>query len=140
MPGSGDPDNRRDFPGGWPGDPRNAFEASGRTQEEQEIFAHVQKLLQLRASRPGLRGRTTQTLAAGEQTLVYRRGETIITLNKDTTATTVRVPLPAGGLGTDLLAACETPRDEGREAFVAIPARTGCLCPEAPAAAPGRRP
>ena len=25
MPGGGDPDNRRDFPGGWPGDPKNAF-------------------------------------------------------------------------------------------------------------------
>jgi glycosidase len=140
MPGGGDPDNRRDFPGGWREDARNAFEASGRTPEEQEIFAHVQKLLQLRASRPGLRGRQTQTLAAGEQTLVYRRGETIVALNNDTTATTVRVPLPAGGLRADLLAACETPRIEGREAVVAIPARTGCLFPVAPATAPGRRP
>jgi hypothetical protein len=38
-------DNRRDFPGGWPGDPRNAFQASGRTPEEQATFAHVQTLL-----------------------------------------------------------------------------------------------
>lgn len=31
MPGGADPDNRRDFPGGWPGDPRDAFLAKGRT-------------------------------------------------------------------------------------------------------------
>ena len=30
LPGGGDPDNRRDFPGGWAGDPRNAFDPSGR--------------------------------------------------------------------------------------------------------------
>ena len=31
MAGGGDPDNRRDFPGGFPGDARNAFTAHGRT-------------------------------------------------------------------------------------------------------------
>ena len=29
LPGGGDPDNRRDFPGGFQGDARNAFEAGG---------------------------------------------------------------------------------------------------------------
>jgi neopullulanase len=55
MPGGGDPDNRRDFPGGFPGDPRNAFTASGRTAEQQDLFAHVQSLLTLRKSHPALR-------------------------------------------------------------------------------------
>ncbi|MGD0790528.1 MAG: hypothetical protein ABR920_02050 [Terriglobales bacterium] len=40
-PHGDDPDNRRDFPGGFPGDPRNAFTASGRTAEQQDVFAHV---------------------------------------------------------------------------------------------------
>ncbi len=35
MAGGGDPDNRRDFPGGFPGDARNAFEAAGRTPDEE---------------------------------------------------------------------------------------------------------
>src|SRR6185436_19186289 len=30
MEGKEDPDNRRDFPGGFPGDARNKFESSGR--------------------------------------------------------------------------------------------------------------
>ena len=32
MPGGGDPDNRRDFPGGFAGDKRNSFDPSGRTK------------------------------------------------------------------------------------------------------------
>lgn len=55
MPGGDDPDNRRDFPGGFTGDSRNAFTATGRTQEEQAIFVHVQKLLRLRQAHPALR-------------------------------------------------------------------------------------
>ncbi len=55
MPGGDDPDNRRDFPGGFPGDPRNAFIASGRTAEQQDVFTHVQSLLALRRAHPALR-------------------------------------------------------------------------------------
>jgi glycosidase len=48
MPGGADPDNRHDFPGGWSGDPKNAFTTDGRTQQQQQIFSYVQKLLRLR--------------------------------------------------------------------------------------------
>ena len=55
MPGGGDPDNRRDFPGGFPGDPRDAFTSRGRSPEQQEAFTHVQSLLALRKAHPALR-------------------------------------------------------------------------------------
>jgi neopullulanase len=55
MPGGGDPDNRRDFPGGFPGDPHDAFTVSGRTPEQQDIFLHVQSLLALRQAHRALR-------------------------------------------------------------------------------------
>ena len=55
MPGGADPDNRRDFPGGFPGDAHDAFTAAGRTPDEQEIFTHVQALLRLRQAHPALR-------------------------------------------------------------------------------------
>jgi len=55
MPGGNDPDNRRDFPGGFPGDARNAFQADGRTPEQQEVFEHFQKMLKLRAEHKALR-------------------------------------------------------------------------------------
>lgn len=55
MSGGEDPDNRRDFPGGFPGDPRNAFAQTGRAPDEQDVYAHVQGLLKLRRDHPALR-------------------------------------------------------------------------------------
>ena len=55
MPGAGDPDNRRDFPGGWPGDRQNAFSEDGRTPEQQEVFSAVRNLLQIRRQHAALR-------------------------------------------------------------------------------------
>jgi len=55
MPGGDDPDNRRDFPGGFPGDARSAFTADGRAVAEQELFSHVQSLLRLRRNHSALR-------------------------------------------------------------------------------------
>jgi glycosidase len=55
MPGSEDPDNRRDFPGGFPGDAHDAFTQAGRTPEEQDVFAHLQEWLKLRRDHPALR-------------------------------------------------------------------------------------
>jgi len=55
MPGGDDPDNRRDFPGGFPGDTQNAFAPAGRTPEQQDVYAHVQRLLKLRREHTALR-------------------------------------------------------------------------------------
>lgn len=55
LPGGNDPDNRHDFPGGFPGDAQNAFTASGRTPAQQDMFAYVQSLLALRKEHPALR-------------------------------------------------------------------------------------
>ncbi len=55
MSGGADPDNRHDFPGGFPGDAHNAFLGSDRSPEEQEVFSHVQSLLRLRQQHPALR-------------------------------------------------------------------------------------
>lgn len=54
MAGGDDPDDRRDFPGGFPGDTHDAFTREGRTPAEQDVFSHVQKLLQLRREHPAL--------------------------------------------------------------------------------------
>ena len=37
MEGKEDPDNRRDFPGGFPGDAHNKFEQSERTRDEERV-------------------------------------------------------------------------------------------------------
>lgn len=125
LPGGNDPDNRRDFPGGWRADARNAFDAAGRTAEQQDVFAHVQKLLALRAQRPDLRGTKTAGLFIGEQAFVYRRGASVIALNNATTPVTVEVrgAVPA----TDALGVCGAPVRKGVMTAITIPARAGCV-------------
>ncbi len=97
LRGGEDPDNRRDFPGGWPGDARNAFEASGRTPEEQDLFKHVRTLLRLRAQNRALRHGRLINLLANDASYVYARhmaGEpvAIIALGKAARVELSRVP------------------------------------------------
>jgi glycosidase len=73
MPGGGDPDNRRDFPGGWPGDSKNAFTAEGRTAEQQELFSYVQALLRLRREHPALQSGKLWHLFSDETSYVFLR-------------------------------------------------------------------
>lgn len=73
MEGGADPDNRRDFPGGWPEDQNNAFARAGRTKEQQEIFEYVQTLLRLRRENDALRGGKLWHLASDDSTYVFLR-------------------------------------------------------------------
>jgi len=73
IPGGGDPDNRRDFPGGWPGDLHNAFSAEGRTAEQQDLFSYVQSLLRLRREHPALQGGKLWHLFSDETAYVFMR-------------------------------------------------------------------
>jgi neopullulanase len=73
MPGGDDPDNRRDFPGGFPGDSRNAFTGAGRTPDEQKVFAQVQGLLRLRRLHPALRRGAYLHIFSDDTTFVYVR-------------------------------------------------------------------
>jgi len=73
MPGGGDPENRRDFPGGWIGDANNAFTQSGRTREQQEIFSYVQEVLRIRREHAALQGGQLWHLASDESAYVFLR-------------------------------------------------------------------
>jgi glycosidase len=92
MPGGGDPDNRRDFPGGFPGDPRNAFMKEGRTAAENDVFEHLRKLARLRAGSPALRRGALLHLYDDEQQTVFARAlgdeVVIIAFNNDTKSAT----------------------------------------------------
>jgi neopullulanase len=102
MRGGGDPDNRRDFPGGWPGDARNAFEGAGRGPDEEATFRHLQKLARLRVQLAPLRRGRMAHLAAAEQSLVFARildGEAVIVcLNNAATPAEVSFALDGTGL------------------------------------------
>jgi glycosidase len=66
-------DNRSDFPGGFPGDPSNAFVATGRTPQQQAMYAWVQGLLDLRAHHPALQTGAQQNLLADDNGFVFAR-------------------------------------------------------------------
>jgi len=73
MTGGDDPDNRHDFPGGFPGDTRNAFTAKGRSADEQKVFTHVQQLTRLHKEHPALQQGELVTLASSENYYAFLR-------------------------------------------------------------------
>jgi glycosidase len=73
MPGGDDPENRHDFPGGFPGDPRNAFTSAGRTPEQNQMYDWVAGLLHFRNSHPVFAEGGQQNLAHDATSLVYLR-------------------------------------------------------------------
>jgi glycosidase len=73
MAGGEDPDNRRDFPGGWSEDPRDAFIRDGRSPAQQQIFEYVQGLLRLRREHDSLRGGRLWHLASDDSSYVFLR-------------------------------------------------------------------
>jgi glycosidase len=104
MPGGGDPDNRRDFPGGWTGDANDAFTQSGRTRGQQEIFSYVQSLLRIRREHAALRGGQLWHLASDESCYVFARESeeerVVVAFNNADQPRELRIPLadtPAQG-------------------------------------------
>jgi neopullulanase len=74
MRGGPDPDNRHDFPGGFPGDAKSAFTARGRTPEQQDVFAWLQGLLQLRSREAALTEGQQQNIFADDTAFAFLRG------------------------------------------------------------------
>jgi glycosidase len=73
MKGGDDPDNRRDFPGGFPGDAQDAFTQAGRTAEQQVQFTWIEELTKLRREHTALQCGGEQVLAANADWLVILR-------------------------------------------------------------------
>ena len=73
MEGNQDPDNRRDFPGGFPDAKNNAFQASTRTPVQSEMFNWTHDLLSLRKEIPALLDGGMQILYTSYDSIVYLR-------------------------------------------------------------------
>ncbi|NOT48178.1 MAG: hypothetical protein HOP17_10585, partial [Acidobacteria bacterium] len=70
MTGGHDPDNRKDFPGGFPGDSREAFTTEGRTKEEQQMFEHTKEWIEFR--------RRSEDVSAGRTYDIFYDNDTYI--------------------------------------------------------------
>ena len=73
MTGGADPDDRHDFPGGFPGDTHSAFTQAERTATEQEVFAWTSGLLSLRSAHPALKTGLEQNLFSDEDGFAFVR-------------------------------------------------------------------
>ena len=136
LRGGTDPDNRRDFPGGFPGDARSAFEEAGRTAEEKALFSHVRRLLHLRRDLPALRRGGLVSLGLSEQAWVYARvhpeGTAVVFLNNAASEAVMdvsagAVSLPEGQGLADALGAAPPVRVEGGRLRLRLPGRSGAV-------------
>ncbi len=136
MPGGRDPDNRRDFPGGWREDARNAFEESGRTPEENRLFQHVQRLAALRRRSEALRRGAQMDLLATDHAYAFARVEgssgVIAIFHDGPAAETLKVPVQSlkwadGARLTDALGSSEPVEVAHGEVEIRVPARAAVL-------------
>jgi glycosidase len=97
----GHADDRRDFPGGFPGDPADAFTKAGRTPEQRATFDTWRTLLNLRKASPALRRGRLVDLLANESVYAFARlhddERVVVALNFGGSA--AEVALPVGELG-----------------------------------------
>jgi glycosidase len=132
IPGGGDPDNRRDFPGGWPGDLQNAFSAEGRTAEQQDLFAYVQSLLRLRREHPALHSGKLWHLFSDETAYVFMREteeeRVLVVFNNSAEPRRLKLPLhdtPAqGAAGFTRFLGQATADLANAEAQIAVPSQS----------------
>ena len=136
MKGGGDPDNRRDFPGGFPGDARNAFDRSGRTTEEQAAFEHLQKLGRLRVELEPLRRGELVNLFVSDQQYAYARktarAVAIVAFNNDPAPAMIEfsaaaLALSEGAVFTDRLGVVAETKVQSGKLRVSLPARSACI-------------
>ena len=73
MRGGNDPDNRHDFPGGFPGDTQDAFSATGRTAEQADVHDWVASLFRFRREHPALATGEQQDIFADPTAFVFAR-------------------------------------------------------------------
>ncbi len=134
MQGGGDPDNRRDFPGGFSGDTRNAFTAQGRTAQENEVWNHLAKLGALRKELEPLRRGESFDLFDEEQQMAYVRVHkdkaVLMVFNNDTKPAEVSFdvsmikPFGMNSILTDRLGKVSDVKIENGKVKFTMPART----------------
>ena len=112
MEGGNDPDNRRDFPGGFEGKGGNAFHAGGRTAVQETMYQWTSQLFALRAKHAAMQTGAQQFVFADDTGLAYVRAADIasgcaaghatdrvfVVLNKASESRAITVPMKGTAL------------------------------------------
>ena len=142
MTGADEPTTRQDFPGGFPGDRRNAFTRAGRTAEEQDIFEHTRRVARLRAELEPLRRGALITLRAAAQQYAYarvsERGAVVVVFNNDTKPAALEFDVAPARLPNDVslddrLDTLKNVRVQGGRLKLTLPARSASILTNIPA-------
>ena len=132
MEGKEDPDNRRDFPGGFPGDKHNAFLASQRTAREQRMWQWTHDWIELRREHSAIRDGRLIELFYDDDAYVYARVDAqetlIIAINRSAEEKKIRISAAAINMrdGADLTPLRGSPKNARAtrgEVTLLVPAR-----------------
>jgi glycosidase len=135
MEGGEDPDNRRDFPGGFPGDPRDAFTAAGRTAIEQQMYSWTRDWLRHRREHSAMRRGELIDLFYDDDTYVFARQDktetVLVSLNRSAQEREVILPIGTIGISDKAKLVSLIGRVSGQvangEARITIPGQTATL-------------
>ena len=136
LAGGNDPDNRRDFPGGWPGDHHNAFANEGRTKDERQVFDHLRRLIALRRELAPLRRGKLLTLGVDDSSYAFARmtkAEAVIVIinnaahEQPVVCDMSGINASPSGPFADELGAARMFRLEGHRLSVTLPARSASI-------------
>jgi glycosidase len=123
---------RSDFPGGWPGDAKNAFTGQGLSDEERAMQEYTRKLLHWRRTAPAIRDGKLMQYVPTDGTYVYFRrnaAQTImVILNNGDEARTVDTKrfeeaIGAATSGKDVLSGQAHELSKG----IAVPGRSATI-------------
>ncbi|MEO8593238.1 MAG: alpha-amylase family glycosyl hydrolase [Candidatus Solibacter sp.] len=103
MSGGDDPDNRRDFPGGWPQDAANAFERSERSILQEDLYSHVRALTHARAATAALRQGSLVNLLVEDDAYAFARitangSRAVVVMNCAAARAKIQVPVRLAGV------------------------------------------
>lgn len=137
MEGKEDPDNRRNFPGGFPGDVRNAFDSGGRKPKEQRMFEWTRTWIRLRKKHSALRHGRLIDLFYDDDAYVFARQDQIETVivafnraekEKKVTVSAGAIGLKEGAELSALIGTSSVTRLAKGQASLTIPPRTAVSC------------
>ena len=136
MTGADEPTTREDFPGGFPGDKRNAFSREGRSKDEEDLFSYVRKLTHLRSELAPLKRGALLNLYVSEQQYAYARtlrGSTVVVvINNDKKPAGIEFEiapdaLANGAVLSDLMAEAKEVQVRNGKVKVDMPARSAAI-------------
>jgi glycosidase len=136
MTGADEPTTRADFPGGFPGDKRNAFTKQGRTREEEDAFEFVRTMAHFHTELlPLQRGELVNLYVSAQQYAYARKAPTgvvVIAINNDSKPAKIEFDVTPAGLANgdrliDRLAVGKEIRVESGKVSVLLLPRSAAL-------------